>query len=142
MKKILLISLLFLSVFLLAPSLSQAKELLPLVQCGGDGQPACTFCSFFDMINRIVQFIMTRIVPAVAVLMLVIGGVMFFFGGANPKTLQTAKDIIKATVIGLVIISAAFVIVGSILSAIGLADWTTQIYKNWWQNGFFQIPGC
>lgn len=138
MKKIVLLAFIFL--FL---TVGQAQaDLLPLVQCGETGQPACTLCSFFDMVSRIIQFIITRIVPLIATLMLVIGGVMFFFSGADPNTLQTAKGIIKSTVLGLVIIFAAFLIVGAILSMIGLADWTKDIYRNWWQQGFFQFPGC
>jgi len=121
---------------------AQADDLLPLVQCGGTGQGACSFCDFFAMINRIVQFVITRIVPVLATLMLAIGGVMFFFAGGSPANLAKAKGIITATVMGLVIIFAAFLIVGTILSMIGLADWTKDIYKNWWQEGFFQIPGC
>ena len=136
--KIFLVTALFLFLFV-----GQAQaDLLPLVQCGGAGQDACTFCSFFDMVSRIIQFIITRIVPVVATLMLVIGGVYFFFAGANPGMLETGKKIITSTIWGLVIIFAAFLIIGTILSAIGLASWTENIYKNWWDKGFFQIPGC
>ncbi len=74
--------------------------------------------------------------------MLVVGGGMFFFAGANPKYLQMGKDVITSTLWGLVIIFTAFLIVGVILKAIGLAEWTQNIYKNWWDKGFFQIPGC
>jgi len=137
-----------LGLIILIPSLAQAG----LVPCGhtiddpktpniDESQP-CTFCDFFVMTDNILDFLLLPpdgIVFIIAVLMLVVGGVMFFFAGANPNALQTAKRIITSTIIGLVIIYAAFVIVGSILSAIGLADWTTEIYKNWWQKGFFQI---
>jgi len=103
------------------PSQTQAA-LLPLVQCGITADDPCTFCDFFVMINRIVQFVMTRIVPVIAVLMLVIGGVMFFFAGANPNALQTAKGIITSVVIGLVIIFCAWVIVNTVITKIGIVE--------------------
>ncbi|MFH1423438.1 MAG: hypothetical protein ABIG29_00575 [Candidatus Nealsonbacteria bacterium] len=138
MKKILLVIFVFL--FLTA---GQAQaDLLPLVQCGGDGQSECTFCSFFDMISRAVQIIILMVVPLVATLMLVVGGAMLLFAGADPGLLTKAKSLIKSTIIGLVVIFAAFLIIGTILSAIGLAGWTESFYKNWWSEGFFRIPGC
>ena len=145
MKKILL------AVFLISLILTPTPTQAGVVPCGlsqddpdqeGDQTHPCGFCDFFVMINGIVQFIITRIVPSVAVLMLVIGGVYFFFAGANPGMLETGKKIITSTIWGLVIIFAAFLIIGTILSAIGLASWTENIYKNWWDKGFFQIPGC
>lgn len=136
MKKILLSGLLF---SLLIAGQIQAAGLVP---CGGPGEDACRFCHIFVMLNNIVQFIMIKIVPVVAVLMIVIGGIMFFFAGGSPNTLSKAKGIITATVIGLIIIFAAFMLVGTILKMIGLADWTQNFYQNWWQQGIFQIPGC
>lgn len=113
-----------------------------LVPCGGPGEKVCGFCDIFVTINGIIQFIIIKIVPTVAVLMLVIGGAMWFLGGVNPKYLQTGKNIITTTLIGLVIIFTAFLVIGTVLSAIGLTGWTHDFYKNWWSEGFFQIPGC
>lgn len=140
-KKIFLISFLLLSFFFLIPGQAWA-DLFPLVQCGVVANDACSFCDFFDVIGRIVQIIMLRIAPLVATLMLAIGGVMLLFAGADPHVLQTAKGIIKSTVIGLAVILTAFLIVGTILNAVGLAEWTHDFYKNWWSEGIFQIPGC
>ncbi len=136
MKKVFLTVLLF---SFLTLGQVQAAGLVP---CGGPGEQACTFACFFEMINRVINFVVLKLVPVIAVLMIVIGGVMFFFAGGSPGTLAKAKGIITSTVIGLVIIFAAFLLVGTILSMIGLADWTQDIYKNWWQEGIFQIPGC
>lgn len=113
-----------------------------LVPCGGPGEEACGFCDFFVMIDNILDFVLLKLVPAIATLMLVIGGTMFFFAGGDPGKITTAKSLMTSTIIGLVIIFAAFLIVGTILSTIGLTGWTEDIYRNWWQEGFFQIPGC
>jgi hypothetical protein len=136
MRKILLVIFVFL--FL---SLGQAQA-AGLVPCGGPGEKACNIGCFFEMIDNILDLVIFRLAPIVAALMLAIGGVMFFFAGGSPGNLTKAKAIITSTVVGLVIIFAAFLIVGTILSMIGLAGWTQDIYKNWWQEGFFQIPGC
>ena len=71
--------------------------------------------------------------------MLLIGGGMFIFSGGSANTVNKAKTIMTSVVIGLVIIFLAFMIVGVILNAIGLADWTQEIYRNWWQEGVIQI---
>ncbi len=113
-----------------------------LVPCGGTGESACSFCDFFVMVDNFIDFILIKFVPVVAVLMLVVGGIYFFFGGASPSALETGKKIITSTIWGLVIVFAAFLIVGTILSALGLTGWTEDLYKNWWSEGFFQIPGC
>ena len=116
MRKILLISLL--GLIILIPSLAQAG----LVPCGNTPDDPCTFCDFFVLINNIIQFVMIKIVPFVAVAMLVFGGVMFFFAGANPNALQTAKGIITSVVIGLVIIFCAWVIVNTVITKIGIVE--------------------
>ena len=133
MKKIFLLSFLFL--FL---SLSQVQA-AGLVPCGGEGEPSCQICHLFELLDRIMDRILFNFVPIIATVMLIVGGIMFFFAGGNPNALQTAKGIIKSVVIGLIIIFAAFLIVGSMLQAIGLADWTEEFYKNWWSEGAFQI---
>ena len=116
MKKSLIIILPFL---LLSFSAVQAAGLVP---CGGHGEPSCTFCHFFELINNIVRFVMFNLVPVIAVLMLVFGGVMFLFAGAKPEMLMKAKGIITSTVVGLVIVFGAWVIVNTILTKTGIID--------------------
>ena len=125
MKKIFLISFLFL--FILLPALAQAG----LVPCGlseddpdqpGDQTVPCQFCHFFVIINNIIKFVMSVLVPLIAVVMLIVGGIMFFFAGAKPEILIQAKGIITSTVIGLLIIFSAWVIVNTILTKTGIVD--------------------
>jgi len=117
------ITLLFiLLVIFLFPLTSLANGLVP--PCGGDGQPPCTLCHLFQMFKNIVDFVLFSIVPPVAVLMLVIGGFMFFFAGGNPGNLSRAKSIITSVVIGLIIVYTAWLIVNTFFAVIGVADWT------------------
>lgn len=150
MKKIiLLISLSFL-ILSLAPLEVNAITYAPLVPCGHrDANPniagiqdpyleseineacPCTLCHFFVLFKNAIDFLLFRIVPPVAVLMLVIGGVMFFGAGANPATLEKAKKLITSAIMGLVIIFIAWIVINSFLMFIGVEEWTGL--KNWWQ---------
>jgi len=118
---------------------------------GTEDEIRCQFCHFFVMLNELINFILKQLVFPIAVLMLVIGGVMFifaYFGGAEvlpgggaggPKMLNQAKKLISSVVIGLIIIFSAWLIIGLFLQLIGLADWTTNIFQSWWTQNIFQI---
>jgi len=120
-KKIFLIS--FLVLF---PVLTQAA----LVPCGGPSQPECTVCHLFLMLNDIVKFIMFTIAPPLAVLMLIVGGAMFFFAGGSPDKIEGAKKIIGSVFIGLLIIFCAWVIVNTIFAKTGLIE--TESILHWY----------
>jgi hypothetical protein len=129
MKKIFLIS--FLALLFLIPNLIQGAGLVP---CGGPGEPACQLCHIFVMLDKIIDFLLLPpdgIVPIVATLMLVIGGVMFFFGGANPETLSRAKSLLTSVVIGLIIIYASWLIINLFFQVIGVQSWT-GLEEGWW----------
>ena len=150
------LAVLFLSIFLvglLFPLLSLAGDYQVIggkVQYGGlvpCGKPVllndhccimpCTFCHFFVMFNGIVNFVIVYIVPVVAVLMLVVGGVMFYFAGGSPKLLTQGKNLIIYAIVGLVIVYAAYLIVGLALQIIGVAKWTGL--NKWFEEGSFTV---
>ena len=90
----------FLIVFLvlfLAPFFVQAQGLVP---CGGTGQDPCTFCDFFVLFKKIIDFILLSIIPPIAILMVVIGGAMFFLAAGNPENINRAKSLLKSVAIG------------------------------------------
>ena len=96
----------------------------------------CQFCHFFVMLDGAIDFVLFKLVPPIAILMLVIGGVMFmfaYFGGAEmlpgggaggPKMLGQARKLITSVFIGLIIIFAAWIIIDLFFSLIGVAEWT------------------
>jgi len=101
-------------------------------QCGAtEGQPTnikyfpCQFCHFFVMFKAIIDFVL-QLVMAIAVLMLVIGGVMFFTAMGNPEKLGTAKNLITSVVWGVVIIFGAWIVINTIFTFIGLSDFALQ----------------
>lgn len=105
----------------------------------------CQFCHFFVMLDGAIDFVLFKLVPPIAILMLVIGGVMFMFahlggaemlpggGAGGPKMLGQAKKVITSVVIGLIIIFAAWIIIDLFFSLIGVAEWTGL------QEGWFTI---
>jgi hypothetical protein len=112
MRKIFLISFLFL---LLAANQVQAA----LVPCGPGTGKDCQFCDFFVLINNILAFAF-EVIAFIVVVMAIVGGVFFFFAGANPDALRRAKGIITSVVIGIVIILAAWAIVNTIFEYSGI----------------------
>jgi hypothetical protein len=123
-------------------------------QCIG-GTPEfirCQLCHFFVMLDEIIDFVLFQIVPPLAILMLVIGGVMFIFahfggaeilpggGAGGPKMLSQARKLITSVIIGLIIIFAAWIIIDLFFSLIGVAEWT-GLQEGWFSiNCSVQLP--
>jgi hypothetical protein len=82
----------------------------------------CQFCHFFVMLDGIIDFVLFKLVPPIAILMLVIGGVMFFAAAGSPEKLGTAKKLMTSVVIGLIIIFAAWIIITEFFMFIGLSS--------------------
>ena len=112
-----------------------------LVPCGGKDCP-CTLCDFFVMFKNIVDFVMFRIVPLVAVLMILIGGFMYIIAYGGPteileggkkggtQLLSQAKSLFKSVVIGLFIVFGAWLIVNLFFQVIGVEKWT-NLREGW-----------
>ncbi len=97
----------------------------------------CQLCHVFVMINDIVAFLLTTIIPPLAVLMLIIGGVMFYFGGAKPDLIVRGRKLIISVIIGLFLIYGAYMIIGILLSIAGAAN--MEAVSNIYKNGVFSI---
>lgn len=117
----------------------------PIVPCGGCAefdpedkticktrQPDCAFCHIFVLINNILMFVLTCMVPIVGAAMLVWGGFTFLGAGQSPTKVEQAKGIITAVVIGIVIIFASWIFLNSFLASINVAEWT-GLEEGWWK---------
>lgn len=147
MKKVFIISfsVLVFSVLLFllgAGDIASARSSCPvggLVPCGGPNCP-CRLCDLFVMASRIVNDILFKIVPALAALMIAIGGLLYvtaFMGiggekGKGPEGLSKAKKLIMSVIIGLVIVYGAWLLVNTFFWAIGVQGWT-GLQHGWWQ---------
>jgi len=88
-----------------------------------------------DMVRIFVESsqIILGIIGSVTLLMFVYGGIMFLISGGSSEKVTKAKDIIKAAVIGLIIVFSSYLIIKFVLGAIGRNDFTgerMQINKN------------
>ena len=97
----------------------------------------CQLCHMFVMANNLVSFLVVKIVPILAALMLVVGGVMLFFAGANPSLLGRSKTLVRGVVIGLFLVYGSYILINTFLLVLGAAEINSisQIYRN----GVFSI---
>ena len=76
---------------------------------------------FVELIIRASDLIL-RFVGSLALLFFIYGGLMFLLSSGNTEQVSKAKGIIKAAVIGLIIVFASFLIISFVLSALDV-DW-------------------
>ncbi len=93
---------------------------------------ACNFCHFFYLFDRTVNFFMWRIVPAVALLLIVIAGFVFATSRGSPQQVTNAKNILLWTLAGYAIVFVAWMVLNSFLSFVGAKQWT-GLAGGWWQ---------
>lgn len=104
---------------------------LGLVPCGSaitNGTPTCP-CELehvFVLILNLYNFAIWKISVPLASLLVVVGGVMLLVSGGNPRLAGRARTILWGAVIGIALVFGAWVIINTILVAIGYnfaADW-------------------
>ena len=94
----------------------------------------CTFCHFFVMFKGVIDFFLFRIVPVVAVFMIVIGGFMFFGTSENPSAIETGKKIITSALVGFIIVFASWLIINLFLASIGVSNFEgINLKTGWWK---------
>jgi len=84
----------------------------------------CTICHGFVMIDAILDFILLKFIPPLAVLIFIITGIILYQAGSNPEKTKLARTIIVSVSIGLLLIYGGWMIINSVLISIGVADWT------------------
>jgi len=128
MKKIFLI--IFFLVFFSLTILPAQADAQGLVPCGGPTQPDCNFCHTFALVNNIIKFLLVPsalnpapIVLVAASLLFAVGGFFFFISAGSTARLERGKQIIIATIIGLLIIYGAWLFISLLLTSLGVIVW-------------------
>lgn len=81
--------------------------------------------AFFEVATRVINAIIFCLVPPIATLMLIIGGVILLLSGGSPETSSLGKKIIFATIVGMVLVYGSWLIINTLLSALGYrGEWT------------------
>lgn len=116
-----------------------------IVQCGidenNDGtiENPCGFCDIFKLINNIVIFFLVpspavnggfAVVPLIATLLILLGGFYILTAAGIPEMQNKGKAIITATIVGLLVVYIAWIVVSTILTSLGVAQWTGLL--SWW----------
>ena len=122
-KKIFAASLVFsiLAISLVPLSWVMAAEKTGLVTCGTKDKP-CTLDDLIGtsgIIQKIVDLILKQIVPALATVLLIIGGLILLTSAGSPERVSLGKRILFSAIIGLVLSLGAWAIIKFILQAIG-----------------------
>ena len=81
---------------------------------GGTGLPAGTIT---DSITKIIKTLAT-FVGGLSVLMIIISGIMYMSSGGDSGRVDTAKNMLIYSIVGLVVALLAWVIVNSVISGI------------------------
>lgn len=90
-----------------------------LVPCSG---PDCDLCDLFQLFANLVEFVLVVIVPPVAALLIMYGGITFFTATGDPGKVEKGKKIIVAALVGIVIIYGAHFLVTMFLDALGVGE--------------------
>ena len=117
-------------VFLLLPLLVSAQQ--GLVPCGAEGNP-CQLCHLFQLVNNIVNWVLFVIIPIIAPIFVVIGGIYLLIARGDPGMFTQGKNVLTATIIGLIIVYTAYILLTTVLTSLGVAEWTGLGFGNWSQ---------
>ena len=90
-----------------------------LVACGDPGQPACNFTYIMVMINTLITYLIFYIVPCIATVIILYAGWLILSSAGNVEKVTKAKGLIFQAVIGIILITVAWLIVKWILITLG-----------------------
>lgn len=110
----------FLAVF--SPAATVLAQTMPggLVPCGNGNDP-CTLCHFIIGFYNMVS-VMLKLVVTAALAGIFISGVMYIISSGDETMMTGAKNFLKASVIGFVVVLGAFLIVNVTMWALSAKD--------------------
>ena len=122
------------TLFLFLPAFSvNAITLVEGLDCAKTSlDPSLQTCTLNDFIRIAVNLsqIILGLTGSLALLAFIYGGFVFLLSGGSAQNVEKGKGILKAAVIGLVIVFASYTIIQFVLTQAGLIDETTGKFKN------------
>ncbi|MGB0925399.1 MAG: pilin [Minisyncoccia bacterium] len=96
---------------------------LVTTECGYDLGPKgsgrmCGFADFVELIQRVIEYIFILVLP-IAAIVFAYAGFLYMTSGGSPDKRSAAKKAMTSLVIGIVVVMAAWLIVKTILTALG-----------------------
>jgi len=104
-----------------------------LVSCTGNiytvtGAPgtlntnACSnLCDLVCTTTRVIYFGIAFVIWIILPIMIIVGGIMYMMGGANPGMLETAKKTLWGAVIGAIIVLCAYILVAVFIKFVNIS---------------------
>ncbi len=92
-----------------------------IVPCGGKDNP-CQLCHLFELFANLVEFVLITVVPPLAALFFVYGGILFYTAAGDPNKITKARGVLVSVVIGIAIVYGAHFFISMLLDALGVAD--------------------
>lgn len=105
---------------------AQGKGLVP---CGRPGEKACELKDLFGLLVAIYNFLL-GMAGIVAFAFLIYGGIKMFLYSVDEENLATGKKTVLEALIGLAIVASAYLIVNTLLVALGVqnaSDYFTDV---------------
>lgn len=106
---------------LAVPAFAVCDPTAPTIQSGADcSQPTGTSGSLFgsgSIFTKVVN-ILLFVIGAVAVIMLIFGGIRYTISGGNEKQVEAAKNTILYAIIGIVVAFLAYAVVNWVLTSL------------------------
>lgn len=123
MKKSIITKVYFVLLGISMPLLTFAQDSTGFVQCGPEGQFAkeCTINDIFILLVTIFNWLL-GMGAVVAFIFLIYGGMRMFLYSVDESNLETGKKTVIEALIGLAIIGLSYVIVNTLLGALGIKD--------------------
>ncbi len=118
--------------FLLFARVSWADGLVTCTGPEGTATP-CTVCKFLAMISGIAFFLVRDVMPPLAGLLFLIGGIMMVAAAGSQERYKKGRQLILNTAIGAVIVLVSWLLVNSLITTIGKN--VPGFIGTWWQPG-------
>lgn len=107
-----------LGMFFIIAGAAHAQGIVPAECVGAGAVDLCRACSFFKLIDNTFTFILTRVVPPLAVILIAIGGFLYLVSGDSEQRRTQARGILTWTVVGLVLVYASFILLHTVLTVL------------------------
>ena len=115
MKKFVIFFLILVAALAYAAAVPSYANAAGLVPCGGPGEPDCNICHFVVLFKSLFDFLVLQVTLPLATVMFILGGIYFLMSGANPQWRVNAKNIIRAAVVGILIVFFSWNIVAEVI---------------------------
>ena len=80
---------------------------------------SCNIPKFFQLMNNVMEWLVIIVTPIAGVL-IIWGGILIMTAGGAPGNIERGKSVIRGSVVGLVIAFGAWIIMRTILEALGV----------------------